>query len=69
MNESLLTDEAQPATSTVNITVLSVMQAHTGRLFALASVEIAIGGVMIELHDIRALRVGTENPDRAAAIS
>jgi hypothetical protein len=43
--------------STVNITVLSVMPARAGRLFALASVEIEIAGVTIELHGIRALRV------------
>ena len=46
--------------STVNITVLAVTPARAGRLFALASVEIDIGGVSIELHGIRALRVGTE---------
>ena len=45
---------------TVNITVLSVTPARVGRLFALASVEIDIGGVSIELHGIRASRVATE---------
>jgi stage V sporulation protein G len=60
VNESLLTSGALSATSTVNVTVLSVTPAHAGRLFALASVEIEIGGVAIELHGIRALRVGTE---------
>ena len=60
MNESLLTVGASSATSTVNVTVLSVTPARAGRLFALASVEIEIGGVVIELHGIRALRVGTE---------
>ena len=55
--------------STVNITALSVTLARAGRLFALTSVEIDIGGVVIELHGIRALRVGTEGtPDRATAI-
>jgi hypothetical protein len=44
------------ATHTVNVTVLSVAPARAGRLFALASVEIEIGGVAIELHGIRALR-------------
>ena len=43
--------------STVNVTVLSVTTARAGRLFALASVEIEIAGVTIELHGIRALRV------------
>jgi len=47
----------QPEKSTVNITVLSVTPARGGRLFALASVEIDIGGVVIVLHGIRALRV------------
>jgi hypothetical protein len=60
VNESLLTDGATPATSTVNVAVLSVAPTRAGRLFALASVEIEIGGVAIELHGIRALRVGTE---------
>jgi hypothetical protein len=57
VNESLLTIGPPPATSTVNVTVLSVAPARAGRLFALASVEIEIGGVAIELHGIRALRV------------
>ena len=56
----LLTVGAPPATGTVNVTVLSVAPLRAGRLFALASVEIEIGGVEIELHGIRALRVGTE---------
>lgn len=46
--------------STVNITVLSIAPLRAGRLFALTSVEIEIGGVAIELHGIRALRVGAE---------
>ena len=57
VNGSLLTNGASPATSTVNVTVLSVTPARAGRLFALASVEIEIGGVAIELHGIHALRV------------
>jgi hypothetical protein len=57
VNESVLTNEPQRATSTINVTVLTVTPAQTGRLFALASVEIEIGGVAIELHGIRALRV------------
>jgi stage V sporulation protein G len=52
------TDEpSQAASSTVSITVLSVTPARAGRLFALASVEIDIDGVRIEVHGIRALRV------------
>jgi hypothetical protein len=42
------------------LTVLSVTPIRAGRLFALASVEIAIGGVAIELHGIRVRRLGTE---------
>ena len=59
MNETLLKDGQESATSTVNITVLSVAPAHAGRLFALAAVEIDIGGIVVELHGIRVLRVGT----------
>jgi hypothetical protein len=54
------TADNQVDKSAVNITVLAVTPTRTGRLFALASVEIDIGGVSIELHGIRALRVGTE---------
>jgi hypothetical protein len=43
-----------------NISVLSVAPARAGRLFALASVESEIGGVAIELHGIRTLRLGAE---------
>jgi hypothetical protein len=46
--------------SAVNITVLSVTSVRAGSLSALASVEIEIGGVAIELHGIHALRVGAE---------
>jgi hypothetical protein len=46
--------------STVNITVLAVTPVRAGRLFALASIEIEIGGVAIELHGIRVLRVGAD---------
>jgi hypothetical protein len=60
VNESFLMDGSSSTTSTVNVTVLSVTPARAGRLFALASVEIEIGGVAIELHRIRTLRVGAE---------
>lgn len=59
VGETLVTDGRQSATSTVNITVLSVTPARAGRLFALASVEIDISGIVVELHGIRALREGT----------
>ena len=61
MNESLLTYKAAAATSTVNVTVLSLTPANAGRLFALASIEIEVDGVMIALHGIREMRVGTES--------
>jgi stage V sporulation protein G len=44
-------------TGTVSITVLSVKPMRSGKLFALASVELDIDGVRIEIHGIRALRV------------
>jgi stage V sporulation protein G len=43
--------------SRVASTVLSVTPARAGKLFALASVEIDIDGVQIEVHGIRALGV------------
>jgi hypothetical protein len=52
--------DAEAAKGTVNITVLAVTSVRAGRLFALASVEIEIGGVTVELRGIRALRTGTE---------
>ena len=45
--------------SLVRITVLPVTPAHSGKLFALASVEVDIDGVQIAIHGIRALRVET----------
>ena len=44
-------------TGAVSITVLSVKPMRSGKLFALASVELDIDGVRIEIHGIRALRV------------
>jgi hypothetical protein len=46
-------------TGSVAITVLSVTPISGGRLFALASVEINIDGVLVEIHGIRATRVAT----------
>jgi hypothetical protein len=57
--EGMETDD-QVDRGTVNLTVLSITPVRAGRLFALASVEIEIGGVAIELHGIRVLRVGAE---------
>ena len=58
--DPMLAGDGDAGTRAVNITVLAVTPARAGRLFALASVEIDIGGVVIELHGIRALRVGTD---------
>jgi hypothetical protein len=43
--------------STVSITVLSVKPVKFGKIFALASVEIDIDGVVLVLHEVRATRV------------
>jgi len=45
------------STTPVSITVLSVIPMRAGKLFALASVEIDIDGVPIEIHGIRAMHV------------
>jgi stage V sporulation protein G len=45
------------STTPVPITVLSVTPMRAGKLFALASVEIDIDGVLIEIHGIRAVHV------------
>jgi hypothetical protein len=49
----------EAGSSLVSITVLSVTPLRAGRLFALASVEIDIDGVRIEVRGIRAMRVPT----------
>ncbi len=49
----------EAGSSQVSITVLSVAAARAGKLFALASVELDIEGVRIEVHGIRAMRVPT----------
>jgi hypothetical protein len=45
--------------STVSITVLSATPMRAGKLFALASVEINVDGVLIEIHGIRAIRTAS----------
>src|SRR5712691_5913609 len=49
----------EAGSSLVSITVLSVTPMRAGRLFALASVEIDIDGVRIEVRGIRAMRALT----------
>ena len=49
----------EAGSSLVSITVLSVSPMRAGRLFALASVEIDIDGVRIEVRGIRAMSVPT----------
>ena len=44
-------------TAPVSITVLSVTPLRAGNLFALASVELEIDGVLLEIHGIRASHV------------
>jgi stage V sporulation protein G len=44
-------------TGSVSITVLSVKPMRSGKLFALASVELDFDGVRVEIHGIRAPRV------------
>jgi hypothetical protein len=49
----------EAGSSLISITVLSVTPMRAGKLFALASVEIDIEGVRIEVRGIRAMRVPT----------
>jgi hypothetical protein len=49
----------EAGSSLVSITVLSVTPLRAGRLFALASVEIDIDGIRIEVRGIRAMRAPT----------
>src|ERR1700675_158169 len=49
----------EAGSSLVSITVLSVIPLRAGKLFALASVEIDIDGIRIEVRGIRAMRVRT----------
>jgi stage V sporulation protein G len=50
-------DTEHPPSSTVSITVLSVKPVKFGRIFALASVEVDIDGVLLVIHGVRAIRV------------
>ena len=50
-------DAEHPPASTVSITVVSVKPVKFGKIFALASVEIDIDGVLLVLHGVRAIRV------------
>jgi hypothetical protein len=51
-------DEAEhPPASIVSITVVSVKPVKFGKIFALASVEIDIDGVLLVIHGVRAMRV------------
>lgn len=47
--------EHHPSSSTVSITVLSVEPVKFGRIFALASVEVDIDGVLVVVHGVRAI--------------
>ena len=49
--------EYPSSSSTVSITVLSVKPVKFGRIFALASVEVDIDGVLLVIHGVRAIRV------------
>lgn len=49
-------DAEHPPSSLVSITVLSVKPVKFGKIFALASVEIDIDGVLLVIHGIRAIR-------------
>ena len=50
-------DAEHPPASTVSITVVSVKPVKFGKIFALASVEIDIDGVLLVLHGGCAIRV------------
>ena len=57
MAGSLPDDAEEPRLSIVSITVLSIKPVKLGRIFALASVEIDIDGLVLVLHGVRALRL------------
>jgi stage V sporulation protein G len=50
-------EEEHPPASIVSITVVSVKPVKFGKIFALASVEIDIDGVLLVIHGVRAMRV------------
>ena len=56
MMDGLVPDDVG-STTPVSITVLSVTPVRAGKLFALASVEIDIDGVLIEIRGIRVVHV------------
>jgi hypothetical protein len=49
-------DTDRPSSSTVSITVLSIKPVKLGKIFALASVEVDIDGVLLVIHGVRAMR-------------
>ena len=49
-------DDMDPS-STVSITVLSVKPVKFGKIFALASVEIDVDGLLLVIHGVQAIRV------------
>lgn len=50
-------DAEYPPSSLVSITVLSVKPVKFGKIFALASVELDIDGVLLVIHGVRAIQV------------
>jgi hypothetical protein len=54
---SLLDNAEDPRSSIVSITILSIKPVKLGRIFALASVEIDIDGLVLVLHGVCALRL------------
>src|ERR1700732_3690650 len=50
-------DAEHPPAGIVSITVLSVKRVKLGKIFALASVEIDIDGVLLVIHGVRAISV------------
>jgi hypothetical protein len=50
-------DAEQPPAGIVSITVVSVKPVKFGKIFALASVEIDIDGVLLVIHGVRAMSV------------
>ena len=57
MAGSLPDDAEEPRSNIVSITILSIKPVKLGRIFALASVEIDIDGLVLVLHGVRALRL------------
>jgi hypothetical protein len=57
MADTSTDDGTSPSSSSaVSITVLSIKPVKFGRIFALASVEIDIDGVVLVIHGVRAMR-------------